>query len=129
MARRKSQPLCTMSRTRPGWLATWWPASSGNPKRAWIQICATLRISPRVVLTVLAGSNLNQHGPVNEGGAQMAVVKVIELLAQSPDGWEAATQEALREASKTIRDIQSVYIKEFQAIVENDQIRSEERRG
>lgn len=52
----------------------------------------------------------------------MAVVKVIELLAQSPDGWEAATQEALREASKTIRDIQSVYIKEFQAIVENDQI-------
>ncbi|NLF63891.1 MAG: dodecin domain-containing protein [Chloroflexi bacterium] len=52
----------------------------------------------------------------------MAVVKVIELLAQSPDGWEAATQEALREASKTIRDIQSIYIKEFQAIVDNDQI-------
>lgn len=52
----------------------------------------------------------------------MAVVKVIELLAQSPDSWEAATQEALREASKTIRDIQSVYVKEFQAIVENGQI-------
>ena len=44
------------------------------------------------------------------------------MLAQSPDGWEAATQGALREASKTIRDIQSIYIKEFQAIVDNDQI-------
>lgn len=52
----------------------------------------------------------------------MAVVKVIELLAQSPDGWEAATQEALHEASKTIRDIQSIYIKEFQAVVENNEI-------
>jgi hypothetical protein len=52
----------------------------------------------------------------------MAVVKVIELLAQSPESWEAATQEALREAAKTIRDIQSIYVKEFQAIVENGQI-------
>jgi flavin-binding protein dodecin len=52
----------------------------------------------------------------------MAVVKVIELLAQSPEGWEAATQEALREASMTIQGIQSVYVKEFQAIVENNQI-------
>lgn len=52
----------------------------------------------------------------------MAVVKVIELLAQSPESWEAATQEALREAAKTIRDIQSIYVKEFQAIVENNQI-------
>lgn len=52
----------------------------------------------------------------------MAVVKVIELLAQSPESWEAATQEALREAAKTIRDIQSIYVKEFQAVVENNQI-------
>jgi flavin-binding protein dodecin len=52
----------------------------------------------------------------------MAIVKVIELLAQSPESWEAATEEALREAAKTIRDIQSIYIKEFQAIVENNEI-------
>ncbi len=52
----------------------------------------------------------------------MAIVKVIELLAQSPDGWEAATQEALREAAKTIHNIQSIYVQEMQAIVENDRI-------
>lgn len=52
----------------------------------------------------------------------MAIVKVIELLAQSPDGWEAATQEALREAAKTIHNIQSIYVKEMQAVVENDRI-------
>jgi dodecin len=52
----------------------------------------------------------------------MPIVKVIEVLAQSPNSWEDATQTALAEASKTIRDIQNIYIKEFQAIVENDQI-------
>lgn len=52
----------------------------------------------------------------------MAVVKVVELLAQSEAGWEEAVQEALTEASKTIRDIKSIYVKDFQAIVENDRI-------
>ncbi len=54
----------------------------------------------------------------------MSVVKVIELLAQSDESWEAAVQEALKEASKTIRGIQSIYVKDFQAIVENNEITS-----
>jgi len=52
----------------------------------------------------------------------MSVVKVIELLAESPDGWEAATQVAVTEASKTIQHIKSVYIKEMKAFVENGKI-------
>jgi dodecin len=52
----------------------------------------------------------------------MSVVKVVEIIAQSDEGWEAAAQEALKEASKTIRGIQSIYVKELQAIVENDEI-------
>lgn len=52
----------------------------------------------------------------------MAVVKVVELLAQSEKGWEDATQVALKEAARTIRDIKSIYVKDFQAIVENDKI-------
>ena len=52
----------------------------------------------------------------------MAVVKVIELLSESANGWEAAAQEAVAQASKTIKDIQSVYIDNMQAVVENDKI-------
>ena len=52
----------------------------------------------------------------------MAIVKVIEVLAQSPKSWEYATQEAVKEASKSVRNIQSIYIKEFQAVVENNQV-------
>ncbi|NLT14951.1 MAG: dodecin domain-containing protein [Clostridiales bacterium] len=50
----------------------------------------------------------------------MAVVKVVEILAESKEGWEAATKNAVSEASKTVRNIQSVYVEGFQAVVEKD---------
>lgn len=52
----------------------------------------------------------------------MAVVKVIELLAESEKGWEEAAQVALQEAAKTIKNIKSIYIKEMQAVVNDNQI-------
>lgn len=50
----------------------------------------------------------------------MSVVKVIEILAESKDGWEAAAQDAVKEASKTVKNIQTVYMNGFQAVVDND---------
>jgi dodecin len=52
----------------------------------------------------------------------MAVVKVIEILAESTESWEAATQAAVDEAAKTVRNIQTVYVESQQAIVENDKV-------
>ncbi len=52
----------------------------------------------------------------------MAVVDVVELIAESPKGWEEATQEALREASRTLRGIKSIWVKDMQALVANNQI-------
>lgn len=52
----------------------------------------------------------------------MAIVKVIEVIATSDKGFEDATQNALLEASKTIRNIRSIYVKEMNVKVENDRI-------
>jgi len=52
----------------------------------------------------------------------MALLKVIELLAESEKGWEDAANIAVREASKTLRNIRSVYIKNMNAEVENGKI-------
>ncbi len=52
----------------------------------------------------------------------MAVVKVIEILAESDKSWEDATKIAVAEAAKTVRNIKSVYIKSFQAIVEDNEV-------
>ncbi|MBO1265331.1 dodecin domain-containing protein [Proteiniclasticum sp. SCR006] len=52
----------------------------------------------------------------------MSVVKVIEILAESKDGFEAATKVAVKEAAKTVKNIKSVYVKDMQAIVEGEEI-------
>ena len=52
----------------------------------------------------------------------MSVVKVVELLAQSEESWEDATRQAVARAARTLRNIRSVYVKEFEAVVENDRV-------
>ena len=52
----------------------------------------------------------------------MAVVKIIELIGSSPNGWEEATKNALAEAAMTIKNIKSVYVKRCNAKVEDNKI-------
>jgi flavin-binding protein dodecin len=52
----------------------------------------------------------------------MAIVKVIEVLAESDVSWEDAAQSAVTDAGKTVHNIQSIYIEHMQAIVENKKI-------
>jgi dodecin len=52
----------------------------------------------------------------------VSVVKVIEILAESNVSWEEATQKAVTEAAKSVRNIQTVYIDSQQAIVEGDKV-------
>lgn len=52
------------------------------------------------------------------------VVKVIELMSESPKSWEDAVQGIVDEASKTLRNIRSVYVKEFTAAVDNGKVTS-----
>ncbi|MFC7357981.1 dodecin family protein [Jejudonia soesokkakensis] len=52
----------------------------------------------------------------------MAVLKVIEILANSNKSWEDATNNAVKHAAKSVKNIRSVYINEQSAIVEGDNV-------
>lgn len=52
----------------------------------------------------------------------MSIVKVVEVLAESTKSWEDAAQEAVKEASKTVKNIKSIYIEHMEAKVEKKQI-------
>ena len=52
----------------------------------------------------------------------MAVFKVIEVLSSSTVSWEDATQKAVAEASKTVKNIRSVYVKEQSATVKDGKV-------
>jgi flavin-binding protein dodecin len=53
---------------------------------------------------------------------ESSIVKVIEVIADSDKSWEDAAEQALAHASKTIRNIRSIYVKESQALVSNNKI-------
>ena len=52
----------------------------------------------------------------------MTVVKIVELIGSSPDGWVAAADDALKEAAKTIKNIKSLHVKRCTAKIENNKI-------
>ena len=52
----------------------------------------------------------------------MVVTKNIEVVGESPDGWEAAVREAVKEAAKTVRGIMRVKVLSLTAVVEEDKI-------
>jgi dodecin len=52
----------------------------------------------------------------------MSIVRNVEVIAESPKGFDAACQEAVKEASKTLRGIKSFWIKNAECIVEDDKI-------
>jgi flavin-binding protein dodecin len=50
------------------------------------------------------------------------VVKIIELIGSSPKGWKEATQNAVDEAARTVRNIKSVHVKRCTAKVQKNKI-------
>lgn len=52
----------------------------------------------------------------------MPVVKVIEVIASSNKGIDDAIQQAVSEVSKTVRNIDSVYVKDIKAHVKDGKV-------
>lgn len=52
----------------------------------------------------------------------MGIVKVIEVIASSTKSIDDAVQNAVTECAKTVRNIDSVYVKDIKAHVKDDKI-------
>ena len=52
----------------------------------------------------------------------MAILKVIEVLANSDKSWEDATKKAVRKASDSVKGIKSVYVNEQSAVVKDGEV-------
>jgi flavin-binding protein dodecin len=53
----------------------------------------------------------------------MTTVKIVELVGASPVSWHDAVKEAVKEASKTIRNIQGVDVINQTAIIDADTVK------
>lgn len=52
----------------------------------------------------------------------MGIVKVIEVIAHSEVSFDDAVQQAVAEASKSVRNIDSVYVKDMKCHVKDGKI-------
>lgn len=52
----------------------------------------------------------------------MSVMKVIEILANSDKSWEDATVKAVKEASKTVKNIKSAFVQSQSVVVKDNNV-------
>ena len=52
----------------------------------------------------------------------MSIMKVIEVLANSEKSWEDATKKAVKQASKSVKNIKSVFVQSQSAVVKDDEV-------
>lgn len=52
----------------------------------------------------------------------MSIIKIIELVGESPHSWEDAMREVIAEAQKTLRGITRIGVKEFDVRLRDDKI-------
>lgn len=54
----------------------------------------------------------------------MALVKVIEVIASSETSFDDAIRNSVTEVTKTVKNVDSVYVKDFKVHVQNGEIKS-----
>mgnify|MGYP001243461156 FL=1 len=52
----------------------------------------------------------------------MATMKVIEIMSESTESWEDATQSGVSDVCRSVNGVNSVWVKDQSAVVENGKI-------
>lgn len=52
----------------------------------------------------------------------MAIMKVIEIMANSTKSWEDATKNAINKASKSVKGIKSAYVQSQSVVVSRNKV-------
>lgn len=52
----------------------------------------------------------------------MAVMKVIEVMANSEKSWEEATRKAVKHASKSVKHMKSAFVQSQSVVIKEDDV-------
>lgn len=53
----------------------------------------------------------------------MAIIKVLEILANSPKSWADATATAIKDVSKSVKNVRSANVQNQSVVVKNGKIK------
>ncbi len=54
----------------------------------------------------------------------MAIMKVIEIMADSDRSWDDAASNGVKQASKSVKNIRSAWVQDQSCVVKGDQVQS-----
>jgi flavin-binding protein dodecin len=54
----------------------------------------------------------------------MSIGKTTEITAQSPDGFEQAIRHGIERLTQTVRNVQSVWVKDQEIVLHNGSVRA-----
>lgn len=54
----------------------------------------------------------------------MSVVKVVELMSDSDESWEEATNKAIEKAGKTVKNIKTAWVKDQSVVVKDGKVKA-----
>ena len=69
-----------------------------------------------------AGKSETKKRKLVKGTREMSVAMVTEISASSPDGFEAAVNEGVARANKTLRNVESAWVKDQNVLIEDGNI-------
>lgn len=52
----------------------------------------------------------------------MAILKVIEVLADSDKSWDDAAKQGIAKAAETVKNIRSAYVKDQSLLIEDNEV-------
>jgi dodecin len=52
----------------------------------------------------------------------MSIAKVLELSAESPQGFDAAIKEGIERATKTVRNVRNAWVKDQEILIESGNV-------
>ena len=75
-----------------------------------------------LLITVLYRRSSRSKSARNKGKSMPSVARVIELSATSEESFEDAINQGVERATSTLRNVESVWIKDLNVIIENNEV-------
>lgn len=92
-----------------------------DQKRSPSKGCAFFVNFPATVSSAIC-SDTGENLFSNKKLSNMTVMKVIEIMADSPKSWDDATARGIKKASKSIKNIKSAWVQSQSVVVKDGKV-------
>jgi dodecin len=104
------------------WHQRWFPQHRLAEYRSAGLLLAPLGLVAAILLITVLYRRSRSDAARDEGHSRSTVARVIELSATSEESFEDAVNQGVERATSTLRNVESVWLKDMNVLIENNEI-------